>query len=389
MGEDIIGRTDLLRPRSNASVRTNVPQPAVATQTAICTREPKKLTKTDKIDLSAFYTTERPEEDQRRSWVGVALNSPAHSNGPTLADSLTTDDDIYRVIESNSGVAEKNLSISNTDRALGARVSGIIARKYGDHGFKGQININFTGSSGQSFGVFLIQGVNIRVSGDCNDYVGKGMNGGSIVAVPPEGSNFEPHENVIAGNTCLYGATGGKVYLNGRVGERFGVRNAGCQAVIEGSGDHLGEYMTNGVIVAIGSIGRNVGAGMSGGLLYVYDPDGAGLKVHDDNKDNVLRIRAPAAELQLRALLEEHVEHTGSPRAKAILNDWAQALGHFWQVAPVSEQESDKVRLPEETQVTGSAPSLIATSARKTSLPHKSRGTQGGREDSGKLAGKL
>jgi len=308
------------------------------------------------------------------------LNSPAHSNGPTLADTLTGDDDVFHVIEANSGVAEKNLAITNTDRALGARVSGMIARKYGDYGFKGQINVNCTGSCGQSFGVFLIQGVHLRIRGDCNDYVGKGMCGGSIVAVPPEGSSFEPHENVIAGNTCLYGATGGKVYLNGRVGERFGVRNAGCQAVIEGSGDHLGEYMTNGVIVSIGQIGRNVGAGMSGGLLYVYDPDGDGLRLHDDNKENAFRIRAPAAESQLRALLEEHVEQTDSPRAKAILSNWVQALDHFWLVAPISEQESDKVRIPEETQMADPATPLMASSALQTLLlgPKRSLGGWGG-----------
>jgi len=378
--DEIIGRTDLLRPRGNTTVRTNVPQPAIATQKAVRAATPKKLTKTDMIDLSEFYTTEPPDEEQRRSWVGVALNAPAHSNGPTLADSVTSDDTLVRVIEANSGVAEQNLSITNTDRALGARLSGIIAEKYGDYGFKGQINVNFTGSSGQSLGAFLIQGVNLRIRGDCNDYVGKGMCGGSIVAVPPEGSTFEPHENVIAGNTCLYGATGGSVYLNGRVGERFGVRNAGCQAVIEGSGDHLGEYMTNGVIVAIGQIGRNVGAGMSGGLLYIYDPDGDGLRLHDDNKQNKFSIKAPAAESQLRTLLEEHLKATNSSRARDILDDWEQALGKFWLVAPISEQESDKVRLPEEARVADPPTPLVASSALRNLLlkPQAQRAQQGG-----------
>jgi len=149
--------------------------------------------------------------------------------------------------------------------------------------------------------------------------------------------------------------------------------------VIEGSGDHLGEYMTNGVIVSIGQIGRNVAAGMSGGLLYVYDPDDS-LRLHDDNKENAFRIRAPAAESHLHTLLEEHVEQTNSPRAKAILNNWAQALGHFWLVAPISEQESDKVRIPEETQMADPATPLMARTALQTLLlrPKRSAGGWGG-----------
>merc|ERR1719188_1587488 len=132
------------------------------------------------------------------------------------------------------------------------------------------------------------------------------MSGGTIAVAPPPGSTFEASKNVIAGNTCLYGATGGDVFLNGSVGERFGVRNAGCHAVIEGAGDHLGEYMTNGVIVALGRVGRNVGAGMSGGLMYIYDPEDKGLQMHGDNVKNVFRVVSEAGEQELRSLIENH-----------------------------------------------------------------------------------
>merc|ERR1719191_1243996 len=159
------------------------------------------------------------------------------------------------------------------------------------------------------------------------------MSGGSLVVSPPSGSTFDASKNVIAGNTCLYGATGGEVYLNGRVGERFGVRNAGCEAVVEGSGDHLGEYMTGGVIVALGRTGRNIGAGMSGGLIYLYDPSDEvhpnGL-VHTDNALNTKRIVSEAGEQQVREMVQEHLDRTGSPAAERILADWGSQVRHFW-----------------------------------------------------------
>ena len=189
-----------------------------------------------------------------------------------LDDEILSDPAVSAVIESNSGSACKEMSIQNVSRSVGGRIAGVIASKYGDDGFKGEIELSFVGSAGQSFGVWNTSGVHLRVEGDCNDYVGKGINGGTIVAVQPQDSFFSSEHNVIAGNTCLYGATGGQVFLSGRVGERFGIRNAGCEAVIEGSGDHLGEYMTNGVIVALGTVGRNVGAGMSGGPAVYLRP---------------------------------------------------------------------------------------------------------------------
>ena len=230
--------------------------------------------------------------------------SAAHSNGPVLDDEILSDREVSAVIESNGGSVVKEMSIQNVDRSVGGRIAGAIASKHGDDGFKGEIKLSFVGSAGQSFGVWNTSGVHLRVEGDCNDYVGKGINGGTIVAIKPEDSSFSSEQNVIAGNTCLYGATGGQVFLSGRVGERFGIRNAGCEAVIEGSGDHLGEYMTNGVIIALGTVGRNVGAGMSGGLLYIYDPEEKGLQLNADNRRNAFRITARAGQEQLKSLIQ-------------------------------------------------------------------------------------
>eukprot|EP00931_Biecheleriopsis_adriatica_P081171 TRINITY_DN5450_c0_g1_i4.p1 TRINITY_DN5450_c0_g1~~TRINITY_DN5450_c0_g1_i4.p1 ORF type:complete len:1716 (+),score=439.82 TRINITY_DN5450_c0_g1_i4:585-5150(+) len=364
--DELIGRRDLLRPRSDGSVRTNVPQPAVASQqTNGAGTVPKKLAKTSRVDLSSFFAAEKVDEDVRLAWVGSQRNSAAHSNGPVMDDDILADPEVASLIENNSGSVQKELSVCNLDRSVGGRIAGVIASKHGDYGFEGELKLNFTGSAGQSFGVFNTKGVHLRVLGDCNDYVGKGMNGGTIVCTPPEGSNFDPVDNVIAGNTCLYGATGGELFLNGRVGERFGVRNAGCHAVIEGSGDHLGEYMTNGVIVALGKVGRNIAAGLSGGLLYLYDPDDTGLEVNDDNKKNVFRVTSTAGQEQLRSLIQKHSDVTSSRRAAEILEDWESNVGRFWQVAPASMQQSELVAVADEVSaVKVASPVAVAASGK-------------------------
>lgn len=375
--DEIIGRRDLLRPRSDGAVRTNLPQPAVASQQTIQSAPPKKLTKVDSVDLSSFYAVEKPDEDLRVSWVGAQRNSTAHSNGPVLDDEILADTEVAQLIDNNEGTVEKEFAVCNIDRSVAGRVAGVVASKHGDDGFKGTLKLNFTGSAGQSLGVFNTQGVHIRVTGDCNDYVGKSMSGGSIVCVPPEGSSFDSSENVIAGNTCLYGATGGEVFLNGRVGERFGVRNAGCHAVIEGSGDHMGEYMTNGVIVALGDVGRNVAAGMSGGLLYIYDPEGNGLKMNDDNKSNIFRVTSSAAQEQLQGLIQKHSDSTGSRRAAEILQSWESSVGCFWQVAPASMQQSELVSLPDAVSETQVQNAVVAAASGKKQAPEVGRNTWG------------
>lgn len=196
-----------------------------------------------------------------------------HSNGPQLDDQILADPEVQAAIASQGSVT-KSYDIVNTDRALLGRVAGAIAKPYGDNGFNGSVQLKLTGSGGQSFGVFLTSGLNVHLEGEANDYVCKGMAGGEVVIVPPKGSPFKAEEASLVGNTCLYGATGGRLFVNGRAGERFAVRNSRALAVVEGAGDHCCEYMTGGCVVVLGSAGRNVAAGMTGGLAYFYDPVG-------------------------------------------------------------------------------------------------------------------
>ena len=236
----------------------------------------------------------------------------------------------------DSGAPVKiELPVSNANRTVGAMLSGKVAAKYGEDGLPdGAIDIRLTGSGGQSFGAFLAPGVSIRLAGDTNDYMGKGIGGGRIVIVPPEGSAFVPEDNIIIGNVALYGATGGDVFIRGRAGERFAVRNSGARAVVEGLGDHGCEYMTGGVVAVIGSTGRNFGAGMSGGIAYVYDPDGDFRIRFNDGLADLENLAEPDDIAELRALLQEHLERTGSGPARRILDEWQNSVGKFRKVMP-------------------------------------------------------
>ncbi len=230
---------------------------------------------------------------------------------------------------------EINLPIRNSNRTVGAMLSGRVARKYGEAGLpEDTIRINLNGSAGQSFGAFLAPGVSINLAGDTNDYMGKGIGGGRLVIVPPDGSGFVAEDNIIIGNVALYGATGGDVFIRGRAGERFAVRNSGARAVVEGVGDHGCEYMTGGVVAVIGSAGRNFGAGMSGGIAFVYDPDGDfHIRFNDGMAD--LENLAEKEDIDLlHALLTEHLQRTGSGPAQRILNDWTGSIGKFRKVMP-------------------------------------------------------
>jgi glutamate synthase domain-containing protein 2/glutamate synthase domain-containing protein 3 len=228
-----------------------------------------------------------------------------------------------------------SMPIRNRNRTVGAMLSGRIARTFGAEGLpEDTISISFTGSAGQSFGAFLARGVTMKLEGDANDYVGKGLSGGKIIVCAPKDAGFDPEENIIAGNTLLYGATAGEVYLNGIVGERFAVRNSGASAVVEGTGDHGCEYMTGGIVVVLGATGRNFAAGMSGGIAYVWDPDkrfesrcnlNHGLTVLESMKDG------DEAE-QLQALIRKHLNYTRSARAASILADWSASLQQFVKV---------------------------------------------------------
>jgi glutamate synthase (ferredoxin) len=193
--------------------------------------------------------------------------------------------------------------------------------------------------------------MNISLEGEANDYVGKGMNGGEIVIVPPADANYEAADNVIIGNTCLYGATGGVLYANGRAGERFGVRNSKGTAIIEGAGDHCCEYMTGGVIVVLGSVGRNVGAGMTGGLAYFLDEQGNFEPKVNPEIVKIQRICTAEGEKQLKDLIANHVAKTASKKGQLILNNWASYLPKFWQVVPPSEAENPEAK-PQQKQLT-------------------------------------
>jgi glutamate synthase (NADPH/NADH) large chain len=229
-----------------------------------------------------------------------------------------------------------DLPIGNTHRAVGAMLSGEIAKRYGSRGLPdGTIQVNFDGSAGQSFGAFLAAGVSFRLAGDANDYLGKGLSGGRIVVVPPAGAAFAPERNIIAGNTLLYGATAGEVYINGCVGERFCVRNSGATAVVEGAGDHCCEYMTGGRTVVLGATGKNFAAGMSGGIAYVYNADDTFDYFCNMEMVELTLVEDKADEQELHRLLSAHFRHTGSPLAARLLGDWPAALARFIKVMPI------------------------------------------------------
>jgi glutamate synthase (NADPH/NADH) large chain len=206
-----------------------------------------------------------------------------------------------------------------------------VTRRFGQDALpEGQLTVKLRGSCGQSLGAWLVQGVALDVTGDANDYVGKGLSGGLITLLPPQGE--EP--GAIIGNTCLYGATSGKLYAAGLAGERFAVRNSGATAVIEGAGANACEYMTGGIVAILGAVGDNFGAGMSGGMAFVYDEDGA--FPERANPDSIVWQRLASAhwEKQLKALITDHAKRTASPRAAQLLANWDSARGKFWQVCP-------------------------------------------------------
>jgi glutamate synthase (NADPH/NADH) large chain/glutamate synthase (ferredoxin) len=231
--------------------------------------------------------------------------------------------------------AKLSYKINNSHRSVGAALSGEIAYRYGDEGLAdGSITLKFEGSSGQSFGVFLVNGVKMTLYGEANDYVGKSMSGGEIILVPTKGTTFDPSLNSICGNTCLYGATGGKLFAYGQAGERFAVRNSGATAVIEGVGDHGCEYMTRGTVVVLGPTGKNFGAGMSGGIAYVLDEDGTFTQRLNTGMVGLERLTGGDDTKSLQAIIYQHLEATESKKAKEILAQWETASKKFWKVVP-------------------------------------------------------
>lgn len=343
--EDLIGRADLLKASES---------------------QLERISKTRGVVLDSFFAG-IPESKGDRSFLMSnedhtrTKEEMVHTNGfsSDLDRAVSNHPDVKKVIEENDGSATVNFDIRNTDRSTCAMLSGDIARAHGNIGFKGSINVNFSGSAGQSFGAFVLPGLNIRLEGEANDYVGKGMHGGEIVVAPDANAGFVASESSIVGNACLYGATGGDFHANGRAGERFAVRNSGAFAVTEGAGDHCCEYMTGGVVVSLGSVGRNVGAGMTGGIGYFYDPDNA----LDErlNKEIVKsqNIESEEGEAQLKAMVERHFQKTGSEKAEAILNNWDNEVDKFVQVYPPSEANSPFVTKGDsdvELRVSASSP---------------------------------
>ena len=245
-------------------------------------------------------------------------------------------------------------AIKNTDRAVTTMLSGVIAKKYGEAGLPdGTINIKFKGSAGQSFGAFAVHGLSLKLEGETNDYFGKGLSGGRISILPParSGEDFHAEDNIIAGNTGLYGATSGELYINGKVGERFGVRNSGAIAVIEGAGDHCCEYMTGGRVVVLGKTGRNFAAGMSGGVAYVYDPDHTFDYFCNMDMVELSLVEDSVSRKELLELIRQHYLHTGSALAGRMLDDWHRYIEDFIQVVPIEYKrvlQEEKVRKLQE-----------------------------------------
>ncbi len=300
---DIVGHTELIVPKKNGDTKTS-------------TLDFRRLLHKETGHCTLYHTTGQKHE------LDEVLDQQiirAAQNAIEKQDEVNLD-----------------YAIKNTDRAVGTMLSGIIADKYGEAGLPDStINIKFKGSAGQSFGAFLVKGVNFKLEGETNDYFGKGLSGGRIAILPPTRSNFAAEDNIIAGNTGLYGATSGELYINGKVGERFGVRNSGAIAVLEGAGDHCCEYMTGGRVVVLGETGRNFAAGMSGGVAYVWD------KNHNfDYFCNMDMVEINLVEdsnyrKELHELIRQHYLYTGSKLARTMLDDWNRYVEDFIQVVPI------------------------------------------------------
>jgi glutamate synthase domain-containing protein 2/glutamate synthase domain-containing protein 1/glutamate synthase domain-containing protein 3 len=304
---EAVGRSDLLRGRSTGDTRA------------------------DALDLAPLLAAPRGSY--------AAEGMPA-AGGGELGERLARD--AVPALE-GPALVEPVYAVSTWDRAVGARLGGEIGRRFGADPPPGRIRARLTGSAGQSFGAFLAAGVALELVGEANDYVGKSMGGGRIAIRAPEKDAGDP---VLVGNTVLYGATGGELYCAGRAGERFAVRNSGAVAVVEGIGDHGCEYMTNGTVVVLGEVGRNFGAGMSGGDAYVYDPAGTlPIRLNDD----LVGLARVHADTELRYLVERHVRYTGSEHGAALLEVWDHALSDFWHVTTKAEVAS----IEEEHEGTG------------------------------------
>ena len=320
--KDIIGRTDLIEVHA---------------------ADP--MTKQGTIDFSRLLF--KPETDKPLCWDRGAF---------TKVEGVKDIDIIKACEQAIDSKEEVNLdyAIKNTDRAVGTMLSGVIAKKYGEEGLPDStINIKLKGSAGQSFGAFAVKGVNLKLEGEANDYFGKGLSGGRIAILPPARVNadFVAEDNIIAGNTGLYGATTGELYVNGRVGERFAVRNSGALAVVEGAGDHCCEYMTGGRVVVLGETGRNFAAGMSGGVAYVWDKNHNFDYFCNMDQVEINLVEEAVHRKELKELIRKHYLYTGSALAGRMLDDWNRYVEDFIQVVPIEYKrvlQEEQMRLLQE-----------------------------------------
>ncbi|BAI70737.1 glutamate synthase (NADPH) large chain [Azospirillum sp. B510] len=300
---EVIGRTDLLHQVSRGGAHL------------------------DDLDLNPLLAQVDPGENARYCTLQGRNEVPDTLDARIVADA--------RPLFEEGEKMQLAYNARNTQRAIGTRLSSMVTRKFGMFGLQpGHITVRLRGTAGQSLGAFAVQGIKLEVMGDANDYVGKGLSGGTIVVRPATNSPLESNRNTIIGNTVLYGATAGKLFAAGQAGERFAVRNSGATVVVEGCGSNGCEYMTGGTAVILGRVGDNFAAGMTGGMAYLYDPDDTLPLFINEESVVYQRIEVPHYEAQLRALIEEHVAETQSRFAAEILNDWQRELGHFWQVVP-------------------------------------------------------
>lgn len=312
--QDIIGKSDLII--ENTSI---------------------KLVKTQNLNLNVIrqFATSTSKNDFQK-------NIYPHTNGVVLDDILLTKlPNLLKCIKSNTVFENETLLIiNNIHRAVGTRIANKIVQFYGETRFKGEIRLRFVGCAGQSFGAFIVKGMSLTVTGAANDYVGKGMSGGEIIIYPNLKNHFNITNNVIIGNTCLYGATGGKLFVYGQAGERFAIRNSLAQAVVEGVGDHACEYMTGGLVVVLGCSGKNIAAGMTGGIAYFLDEKNDLISKINPMTVKIKRVKTIEAQLQIYSLLLAHKEKTHSSKAMKILSQWVYYKQQFWQLVPLSEENN-------------------------------------------------
>ena len=336
--DEMVGRTDCVRPRKPDAGKLDA----------------RAFRKLSRLDFSEVLY--RPAEAATNAMRCVEAQE---HNLSSVLDHMLIDQARPALVRGEKVVLDTR--IRNRDRAFGAMLSGEIARRHGGKGLAdGTIVVRAIGSAGQSFGAFCASGVTLELEGDANDYVGKGLSGGILAVRPPHESPFRPEDQVIVGNTVLYGATSGKAFFNGRAGERFAVRNSGATVVVEGVGDHGCEYMTGGTVVVLGTTGRNFAAGMSGGIAYVFDEDGHFTRRCNLEMVELVAVEGAEADL-VKNLVEEHQERTRSPKAAALLADWATVKRKLVKVFPSEYRRvlSEQATLPETSGrpfVTHSAP---------------------------------